>query len=98
MREQKLQCQSLIVEDLKRKKQRQLVLTTGLNQQNSDVGNLTSKAKSLILQTNPRDAMRRTGEVEDAEGIDELITSASITGRPIPDCDNLDFKIVQAES
>ena len=68
------------MEDLKRKKQRQLVLTTGLKQQNSDV------------------AMRRIGEIEDAEGIDELISSASITGRPIPDCENLDFKIVQAES
>ena len=33
------------------------------------------------------------GEVEDAKNIDELSTSASIQGRPIPDFENLDFKI-----
>ena len=33
------------------------------------------------------------GEVEDAKSMDELITSATITGRPTPDFENLDFKI-----
>ena len=33
------------------------------------------------------------GEVEDANSINDLITSASITGRPIPDFKNIDFKI-----
>ena len=33
------------------------------------------------------------GEVEDEKSIDELISSASITGRSIPDFENLDFKI-----
>ena len=30
------------------------------------------------------------GEVEDADSIDDLITSASISGRPIPDFEGLD--------
>ena len=34
-----------------------------------------------------------TGEVEDAKSIDELITSTSITRKPMPDFENLDFKI-----
>ena len=33
------------------------------------------------------------GEVDDAKSIDELVPSASITGRLIPDFENLDFKI-----
>ena len=33
------------------------------------------------------------GEVEDAKSIDGFITSASRTGIPIPDFENLDFKI-----
>ena len=33
------------------------------------------------------------GEVEDAKCIDDLITSASTTGDPIPDFEILDFKI-----
>ena len=33
------------------------------------------------------------GEVEDAQNIDDLITSASATEDPIPDFGNLDFKI-----
>ena len=33
------------------------------------------------------------GEVEDAYSIDDLITSASITGEPKADFENLDFKI-----
>ena len=35
------------------------------------------------------------GESDDAERIDDLITSASITGRPILDIENLDFKIAR---
>ena len=34
-----------------------------------------------------------TGEVEDAKSIDDHITSASVSGKPIPDFENLDFKI-----
>ena len=41
----------------------------------------------------PRAAMLWIGEVEDEKSIDELISSASITGRSIPDFENLDFKI-----
>ena len=33
------------------------------------------------------------GEVEDAKNIDDLITSASVTRKPILDFENLDFKI-----
>ena len=40
-----------------------------------------------------RAAMLRIGEVEDAESMDGLIASASWSGRPIPDFENLDFKI-----
>ena len=36
------------------------------------------------------------GEVEDAGSIDDLITSASEIGRPIPDFENLDFKSASA--
>ena len=32
------------------------------------------------------------GEVEDAESINELITSATVTGDPIPDIENVDVK------
>ena len=34
-----------------------------------------------------------TGGVEDVKSIDDLITSASTTGDPIPDFENLGFKI-----
>ena len=37
--------------------------------------------------------MQRIGEVEDVESIDDLITSASVTSRPILDFENLDFKL-----
>ena len=40
--------------------------------------------------------MPRIGEVEDAISIDDLFTSASITGRPIPDFKNLDFNSASA--
>ena len=33
------------------------------------------------------------GRVEDAKSFDELFTSASLAGDPIPDFENLDFKI-----
>ena len=48
-----LQLQSVIMEDLIRKKQRQLLLRIGLNQQNSEVGKEASKAKSLFLRNVP---------------------------------------------
>ena len=50
---QKLQWQSLSMEDLRREKQRQLVLTYGLNQRNSEVRKSASKAKSFILRSIP---------------------------------------------
>ena len=31
------------------------------------------------------------GEVEDGETVDDLITAASVTGKPIADFENLDF-------
>ena len=37
--------------------------------------------------------MLSIGEVEDDESIDDLITSTSITGEPILDFENFDFKI-----
>ena len=37
--------------------------------------------------------MQRIGEVEDVQSIDDLITSASVTSRPILDFENLHFKI-----
>ena len=68
---------------------RQSLLTHGLNKQNSEVGKSDSRVKPPIL----RNAMLRIGEVEEAESIDELITSVSIEERRIPDFKNLDFKI-----
>ena len=41
----------------------------------------------------PRAAMLWIGEVEDAKSIDDIIVSASLSGRPILDFENLDFKI-----
>ena len=41
----------------------------------------------------PRHAMLWIGEVEDAESVDDLISSASFTGKSILDFENLDFKI-----
>ena len=35
------------------------------------------------------------GEVEDAKSIDDLITSASIPGKPIPDFETVDFMIAK---
>ena len=37
--------------------------------------------------------MLRIGLVEDAESIDDLITSASVTGKPVLVFENLDFKL-----
>ena len=50
---QKVQWQSLIMEDRKRENPRQLLLTNGLKQQNSEGGKLVSQAKSLILRIIP---------------------------------------------
>ena len=36
--------------------------------------------------------MLRIGENENTKSIDDLLTSASMTGRPILDIENLDFK------
>ena len=41
----------------------------------------------------PRAAMLWIGKVEDAESIDDLITSTLISWDPIPDFENLDFRI-----
>ena len=39
--------------------------------------------------------MTRIGEVEDAKSIDEIITSASTIGDPIPDFENLAFTMAR---
>ena len=41
----------------------------------------------------PGDALLWIGDVEDATSIDDLITSACMKGKSIPDYENLDFKI-----
>ena len=86
------QSQSLITEDPTREKSNKLLFAIGLNRQNLEVGKLVSKAKSLIP---PRAAMLWIGADEDATSIDDLITSESITGRPILDLEKLDFKIAR---
>ena len=50
------------------------------------------KAKCLILQ-HPRAVMQWIGEVEEVKSIDDLISSASQTGKSILDFENLNFKI-----
>ena len=50
---QKLQWQPLSMEDSTRQKQRQLLLTSGFNQQNSEVRKLAAKAQSLTLRNIP---------------------------------------------
>ena len=86
------QSQSLIMEDPKRQKPHNLLWTSGLNRQKLEVGKSDSKAKSHSPQ-HPRDAMLWNCEVEDAESIDDLITSESTRGKSIGDFENLDFKI-----
>ena len=56
------------------------------------------KLVSWTKSQNSRAAMPWIGEVEDAWSIDDFITSASMTGRPIPDFENLDFKIASGLS
>ena len=78
------------MEDSKKERSRSsLVLTNGLNQQKSEVG----RSKGEVSQSSqyPRAAMLFIGDVEDAKNIDDVINSASVTGRPIPDYENLDF-------
>ena len=48
------------------------------------------KATSRILRNTLESAMLWIGEVEDGKSIHDLITSASIAGRPILDFENLD--------
>ena len=61
----------------------------------SRIQKLENRFKSAVSHSPkyPRAAMQWIGEVEYAESIDELVTSASITGDPILDFENLDFKI-----
>ena len=56
---------------------------------------LENSCKSEVSQSsqNSRAALLRIGEVEDAKSIDELITSASVTGDPILDFENVDVII-----
>ena len=51
--------------------------------------------KSDVIHSSqyPRAAMLWIGEVEDAKSIDDIITSALINWDPIPDFENLDFRI-----
>ena len=49
--------------------------------------------KRILSSQYPRAAIWWTGELEDAKSVHELITSAPITRKPIPDFENLDFKI-----
>ena len=51
-----------------------------------------SQLLAVVMEQCLRDAMVWIGEVEDAESIDELITSASMKGEPILHFENLDFK------
>ena len=65
------------MEDSTRETPNELLLTKSFNRQNLEVGK----------------AMRWIGEVEDAKSTDDLITPAFITGRSIPDFENLEIKI-----
>ena len=62
-------------------KQRQLLLTSGFDKQNSGVGKLYSDKEVFRSSQYPRVAMLWISDVEDAESIDDLIISASISGR-----------------
>ena len=57
-----------------------------------------SKVKSFILRNILRAAMLWIGEVEDAKSVDHFITSASTTGEPFQDFENLDVKIASGLS
>ena len=68
----------------KREKPRQPFETHGLNQQNSEVGKI-KKSEVSHSSRYPSAAVQWIGEVEDENSIDDLFTSASITGDPILD-------------
>ena len=81
------------MDDPNRKKQNQLLLTSGFNRQNLEIGTVDSKAKSLLVRKNPRAALLWIGEVENANSTDDFNLSASITGKLISDFENLDFNV-----
>ena len=55
--------------------------------------NISCKSEVSHSWQNSRAAMLRIGEVEETKSIDELITSASVTGDPILDFENVDVII-----
>ena len=59
-----------------------LLLANGFTQQNSEVGKSASKTKSLILRNSAEPLCCGLAEVEAAESIDDLSTSASTTRIP----------------
>ena len=69
-------------------------MRTGLNQQNSEVGKIRFTSEVSHSSQYSR-AAELYGLVRwrMAKSMDELTTSASITGDPIPDFENLDLKI-----
>ena len=77
----------------KRESRIKLPLTSGLSRQNLEVGKSVS-SKSEVSHTSqyPRATTLWIGEVDDAKSVDDLIASASIAGRPLPDLENLDFQ------
>ena len=81
------------MEDPKREKPRRSLLTTGFNQQNSEVATIASKAKSLIPRSIPEPPSFGLVKLRMLKSINDILTSASVTGDPIPDFENLDFKI-----
>ena len=69
-------------------------MRTGLNQQNSEVGIISFKIEVSHSSQHSRAAiLYGLVRCRMALSMDELTTSASITGDPIPDFENLDFKI-----
>ena len=87
----------LIMEDAKTREAKQG--TTDKWPQSTNCGSWKISFKSEVSHSSQylRAGMLWSGDVEDANS-DDLITSASFTGKPIPDFENLDFKIVQAQS
>ena len=90
---QELQWQSMMMEDPKKKEAEAIIFDKWPQPTELICWKMSFKNEVSHSSQYPRTAMLWKGEVEDIECIDELSTSASITGRPIPDFENLDFKI-----
>ena len=98
LKQQLLQSQSLIMEDPKKREAVQMTIDNWPQPTEFRSWKIGFKREVSHSSQHPRSAVPWVGEAEDSENIDELITSASVTGAPIPGFEILDFKLASADS